>query len=170
MLREAKGREHEIREKAMAFAEKRFQFDSAKRALQALPETLELAEAKKDPALTEYEENIRFNRMIRAMFGYCPKAHPEERAGGQRDAGGQTRAGGAPKAAAQAAAAERQRISDELGGAQPPTPSSQYYEEYREAKAEEEAEEERRRREREKAYQESLAQARKSERAKRSRG
>ena len=139
LVREIKGEELKMRQQAMAFAREKFQFDMVKRALKALPEIRQLAEAKKDPALTEYEENIRLNRMIRAMFGSSSEVHPESPQEA-REMLAAKREREARQKAEQEAVAERRRIRDELGGAQPPTPSSQYYEEYMEDKDEDEAE------------------------------
>ena len=84
IMREAKAREHQIREKAMAFAKERYEFDMMEKALQALPELLELQEAKKDPATKRYEENARWNRVRRKLFsGSVWAVRPESPSGGR---------------------------------------------------------------------------------------
>lgn len=138
--RSIKGEEQKFRREALEFAKGKFQFDMAKRALEALPELLELAEAKRDPAITEYEENIRLNRAVREMFGPLASIHPES-AKEAKEMLAAKREREARQQAEQEAAAERHRIQDEIGEAQPPPPSSPYYEEYLAAKAEQEAEE-----------------------------
>ncbi len=153
-FRELKDHDLRLREEAMAFAKEKYRADTTEQALEALPELMELAQARKDPATKEYESAIRLNRVIRAMFGPGHDVHPET-AQEAAEMLAAKREREARQAAEREAAAERKRIRDEIGGAQPPTPSSQYYQEYVAAKAEREAEE----LAREKAFQENQAQA-----------
>ena len=154
ILREAKAREHQIREKAMAFAREKFELDVTEQALKALPQLRELAQARKHPQTKRYEEYARLNRIRRMMFGAGEEVHPEN-----------------AQEEAEMLAAKREREAEpeqepetqaeQITEPGPPPPSSPYYEEYLEAKAEEEAEE----REREKALRQSQAQAARAGRA-----
>jgi hypothetical protein len=128
IVREAKAREHQIREKAMAFAKEKFEFDTTEQALKALPELLELNEAKKDPLATRYEENIRWNRAQRVVFGPMSLIHPESAEEEQ-----------AMIAANQEREERERRLAvlkeQEIINAQPPPPMSQYYQESLQLKA-----------------------------------
>jgi hypothetical protein len=76
--RQLKREENEIRRENLAFAKERFHFNVIRQAEKALPQLQELAEARKDPKLKEYEENKRINAIIRELFGsHMPKPHPE---------------------------------------------------------------------------------------------
>ena len=68
-LREIKDEEHRIRWKAMAFAKKKFEFDTMERALRALPQLRDLAEARKDPKTKQAERNERLEEIRLMMFG-----------------------------------------------------------------------------------------------------
>ena len=69
MLREAKANEHEIRRETMAFAKKKFETDTTERALRALPQLRELAEARKDPKTKQTEAEKRLEEIRVMMFG-----------------------------------------------------------------------------------------------------
>ena len=69
LRRQLKQEENEIRRENLAFARERFHFNVVRRAEKALPQLQELAEARKDPKLEEYEENKRINAVKRAIFG-----------------------------------------------------------------------------------------------------
>ena len=45
--------------------------------MKALPELLQLREAKKDPNLSRYEQNAHWNRVRRAMLGLGVDVFPE---------------------------------------------------------------------------------------------
>src|SRR5580700_5933476 len=77
LLRAAKSEEREIRREALALSRERFEFNTMERALEAMPQLKELAQAKKDPLTKRYEENIHWNRVRRAMFGGGTNIHPE---------------------------------------------------------------------------------------------
>jgi hypothetical protein len=138
IVREAKAREHEIREQAMAFARERFEFDATEQALKALPQLKELEEARKDPNTQRYEENIRWNRARRAVFGFINKVHPES---AQEEA--EMLAAKREREARREAEAQQLRDREVIINAEPPPPSSQHYAEYmaRQAKREAEARE-----------------------------
>jgi hypothetical protein len=67
--RRIKEEENEIRERSLELARERFQYATINRAMKALPELNELDEARRDPELTELEENKRINDIRRGMFG-----------------------------------------------------------------------------------------------------
>jgi hypothetical protein len=69
MLREAKAREHDIREDALAFAKEKFKCDTTEKALRALPQLRELAEARKDPQTKQAERSERLKQIKWMMFG-----------------------------------------------------------------------------------------------------
>ena len=68
-LREIKNEEFEIRREAMAFAREKFEFDAMEKALRALPQLRELAEARKDPKTKQADQKERFRQLRRMMFG-----------------------------------------------------------------------------------------------------
>src|ERR1700722_3132817 len=127
IVREAKAREHQIREKAMAFAREKFELNTTERALKALPKLKELAQARKDPQTKRYEEYARLNQIRRMMFGAGEEVQPES-----------------AEEEAEMLAAKREREAkpeqeletqgEQIAEPGPPTPSSQYYEEYMEDK------------------------------------
>ena len=133
-LRELKGEENRIRRERMEFAKEKFQFDVMRKALKALPQLQELAEAMKDPHTKRYEENAYWNQLRRSVFGVGIDVHPESAeeeaimiaAKKEREA-----------RKAREAELEREQIID----AEPPLPSSPYYQEYMEEKAKQEKEE-----------------------------
>ncbi len=78
LRRQLKQEENEMRRENLAFAKERFHFNVVRRAEKVLPQLQELAEARKDPKLREYEEGKRLNAIIRNLFGsQMPKSHPE---------------------------------------------------------------------------------------------
>lgn len=147
-FREIKERDLRLREETMAFAKERFEFDMTEKALKALPQLQELAEARKDPLTKRYEEHARRNRLRRAIFGPEREVEPEN---------------AQEEAEMLAAKQEREERRRQQLPAQPegecligpPPPSSPHYAGYVEAKAKREAED----RAQEKAYAESQAQA-----------
>jgi hypothetical protein len=68
-IRELRSRELQIREAALAFTKEKFEFDMMERALRALPQLRELAEARKDPQTKKAEQSERFKQLRRMMFG-----------------------------------------------------------------------------------------------------
>ena len=68
-LREIKDEEFEIRREAMAFAKQKFECDTMEKALRALPQLRELAEARKDPKTKQADQQERFRQLRRMMFG-----------------------------------------------------------------------------------------------------
>ena len=72
LRRQLKKEENEIRRENLAFAKERFHFNVVRRAEKVLPELQELAEARKDPKLKEYEENKRINAITgRSLARKC---------------------------------------------------------------------------------------------------
>jgi hypothetical protein len=132
--KELRAEEHRIRREALALAKQRFEFKTIERALTVLPELNQLAEAKKDPHLKRYEENARWNRLRRGVFGPDSEVSPESE---QEEA--EMLAAQKEREARKAAAERRER--ERIHGTHPPTPSSPYYKEYMEAMARKEAEE-----------------------------
>jgi hypothetical protein len=124
VLRDAKTEEHKIRRNAMAFAREKFEFDTMERALKALPQLRELAEAKKDPLTQEYEENAYWNRVRRVMFR-AQNVHPES---AQEEA--EMLAAKKEREARREREAQAEAEQERIIGAQPPPPSSQYHQEY----------------------------------------
>jgi hypothetical protein len=134
-LRELKGEEHKIRREAMEFAKEKFQIDMIEQALKALPELIELTQARKDPEMKEYERNAYLNRVRRRMFGVVWEVRPES---AEEEA--EMIAARKAREARQAQDAERkeQREQERITGLETPTPSSPYYGEYLEWKAKQE--------------------------------
>src|SRR5580704_8154555 len=130
-FREIKDEEHRIRREAMAFAKEKFQFNTVEEAYKALPQLLQLREAKMDPNIKRYEENAQWNRVRREIFGPGIDVHPES-----------------AEEEAEMLAAKRKRDAqegievdeeeDRVIDAQPPLPSSPYYKDYMEEEAKEE--------------------------------
>jgi hypothetical protein len=126
--RELKAEEHKVRREALAVAKEKFEFKTIERALTVLPELNQLAEAKKDPHLKRYEENARWNKLRRRVFGPDSDVSPEsEQEEAEMIAAQQER--NARKAE------EERRERERIHGTHPPTPSSPYYQEYMEAMA-----------------------------------
>ena len=127
--RELKAEEHKLRREAMEFAKKKFEFDTTEQALKALPELLELAQARKDPDTKRYESNAFLNRARRVVAGVVWEVRPES---AQEEA---------EMLAARKAREERKQRRleweqrEKITGHEPPTPSSPYYAEYLEWKA-----------------------------------
>jgi hypothetical protein len=127
-LRKIKDEEHKIRLQGMEFAKEKFHIEVMEKALAALPQLKQLAEAKKDPNTKRYEENAHWNRVRQAMFGMGIKVHPES-----------------AEEEMQMLAAKRERDAKEgrepnpaeqkIINSQPPVPVSPHYEEYLAAKA-----------------------------------
>jgi hypothetical protein len=69
LRRQLKTEENALRRENLAFAKERFQFNVVRQAEKALPQLQELARARQDPKLEEYEENKRINAIKRAIFG-----------------------------------------------------------------------------------------------------
>jgi len=121
-----------VRREALALAKEKFEFKTIERALVVLPELNQLAEAKRDPHLKRYEENARWNRLRRGVFGPDSEVSPEsEQEEAEMIAAQQER--NARKAE------EERRERERTHGTHPPTPSSPYYQEYMEAMARNEA-------------------------------
>jgi len=116
------------RREAMALTKEKFEFDMVEQALKALPELMELAQARKDPATKEYEANAFLNAARRKLFGVVWEVRPES---AQEEA--------EMLAARKAREARKQREAEwaqreRLKGHEGPTPSSPYYAEYLEWK------------------------------------
>jgi hypothetical protein len=131
-LREVKAEEHKIRREMMQFAKEKFQFDVTEHSLQALPELLELAQARKDPDAKRYESNAFLNAARRKIAGVVWEVRPES---AQEEA--------EMLAARKAREARKQREAEwarreKITGHETPTPSSPYYQEYLEWKAKKE--------------------------------
>jgi hypothetical protein len=118
-LRESKAEDRKLRREQMAFAKEKYEFDVTEKALKALPQLHELAQARKDPLTKRYEANTRRNRLRRMMFGAGADVQPEN---AQEEA---------EMLAAKQEREERKRQlaapsqAESLTG--PPTHSSQYY-------------------------------------------
>lgn len=69
LRRQLKTEENAIRRENLAFAKERFHFNVVRQAEKALPQLQELAEARKDPKLKEYEEAKKMNAIILRIFG-----------------------------------------------------------------------------------------------------
>ena len=129
LRRELKAEDHKIRREAMEFAKTKFQFDVTEQAMKALPELLELAQARKDPDTKRYEANAFLNMARRKVAGVVWEVKPES---AQEEA---------EMLAARKAREERKQRQieweqrEKITGHEPPTPSSPYYQEYLEWKA-----------------------------------
>jgi hypothetical protein len=80
LRRQLKNEENALRRENLAFAKERFHFNVVRRAEKVLPQLQELAEARKDPKLKEYEEARKMNAIMLDIFGSdVPKSdlHPE---------------------------------------------------------------------------------------------
>jgi hypothetical protein len=135
LLRELKGEELKMRQQAMDFAREKFQFDMMEKALRALPQLNELAEAKKDPHTKRYEENAYWNGVRHAMFGKGIDIHPES---AQEEA--EMVAIKREREARLAAEAQQLRDREVIINAEPPPPSSPHHKEYMAVQAQWEAE------------------------------
>jgi hypothetical protein len=124
MRRELKAKDHKLRREAMAAAKERFQFKVMEQALNALPQLRDLAEAKKDPLTQEYEENAYWNKVRRVMFN-AQNVHPES---AQEEA--EMIAAKKEREARREREAQAEAERETITGAQPPPPSSQYYQEH----------------------------------------
>jgi hypothetical protein len=131
-IRESKAEEHKIRRQWLKFTKEKFQFDTMEEALKALPDLIQLNEARKDPHTKRYEENAYWNRMRRRMFGPGIEIHPES---AEEEAAIIAAKKERDERRAREAQIEREKIND----AQPPPPMSQYYQEYIEKQAEQSA-------------------------------
>ena len=124
IVRAAKTKEHQIRENAMEFAKKKFEFDTTEQALKALPELMELAQARKDPDTKRYEANAFLNMARRKVAGVVCEVKPES---AQEEA---------EMLAARKAREERKQRQieweqrEKITGHEPPTPSNPLYAEY----------------------------------------
>jgi hypothetical protein len=132
--RELKAEEHKVRREALALAKEKFEYRTVERALKALPQLQELAEARKDPHTQRYEENAYWNQLRRSVFGNGIDVHPES---AEEEA--------IMIAARQEREARRARAEqmeqEQIIDAEPPVPCSPYYQEYMEEKARQEQEE-----------------------------
>jgi len=152
-----------VRQQTMELAREKFEVDIIEKAMKALPQLKELAEAKKDPQTKRYEQNARWNRVRKLMFGPGLEVQPESaqeeaemlaaqrerEGGGKTDAEAQTGQStsdpqgdgkNAPAHSGPAAAGEVDQGADDgsrpmITEAGPPGPSSQYYQEYLDAQA-----------------------------------
>src|SRR5271156_6637257 len=66
-----------VRQQTMELAREKFEADIIEKAMKALPQLKELAEAKKDPQTKRYEQNARWNRVRKLMFGPGLEVQPE---------------------------------------------------------------------------------------------
>ncbi len=118
--REIKGEEQKTRREALEFAKEKFQIDMVEQALEALPELLELAKARRAPEKNAYAENAQLNRARRKMFGVVWEVRPEN----------------AEEAAAMAKVKEAKKKPEveqektEVTEVEAPVPGSANYEEY----------------------------------------
>jgi hypothetical protein len=125
-LRELRSQAYELRREALAFAKEKHHCDVIERAMKALPELQALTEAKKDPETKRYEQNARWNRVRKLMFGPGLEVQPESP---QEEA---EMLAALPKPEAGGTLEPEPKMITEAG---PPGPSSQYYQEYLEARA-----------------------------------
>jgi len=129
LRRELREEDRKLRREAMGFAKEKFQFDTMEQALKALTQLRELAEARKDPDLRGYEENVMLNKLRREMFGVVWEAFPES----AREEEEMLAALKERKARREREAKSREE-RERIDMPQPPPPSSPHYQEYLEWK------------------------------------